>query len=108
MMRSLRERCPIRFCRQEIEPAIYLKCIRADDFGTNFMRDIGGELGFASRCGADDEEGACHQSNHAAPDSPGPLYRRQNRKTRAQLRRVSRLKSPISANFELDARWILR
>ena len=73
MMRGLRERCPIRFCRQEIEPAIYLKCIRADNFGTNFMRDIGGELGFAGRCGAEDEEGACHQSRNATPNAPRSL-----------------------------------
>ena len=60
MVRRFRQRFSIRFRREQIEPAINLKSIRADDFGAARACDFCGELGFPDRSRTDDEEDALH------------------------------------------------
>src|SRR6266404_1743039 len=62
MMRGFGERCGVGLCRQKINPAINLKCIRANDFRANFMRDVGRQFGFPGCSWTNDEEGARHQA----------------------------------------------
>ena len=61
MMRRFRERCGIRLCRQEIEPVINLKRIRADNLRADLLCDIGRQFGFSRRGGTDDEQNAFHK-----------------------------------------------
>ena len=59
-MRRFRQRRLIGFRREQIESAINLERIRADDFRVELLRDFRGDLGFSRRGGSDDEEGAFH------------------------------------------------
>ena len=61
MMRRFRERRSIRFCRQDVEPVINLKRIRADNLRVDFLCDIGRQFGFSRRGGTDDEQNAFHK-----------------------------------------------
>ncbi len=61
MMRGFGERCGVGLCRQKIKPAINLKCIRANDFRADFMRDVGRQFGFPGCGWTNDEEGARYQ-----------------------------------------------
>ena len=60
MMRRFRQGRLIWLRRQQIESAINLKRIRADDFGADLPRDFRSELGFPGRGRPDDEENALH------------------------------------------------
>ena len=58
MMRHLRQRFGIGFGREQIESAINLKSIGAEDFRAGNPGDFRGDLRFSSRRRPDDEEGA--------------------------------------------------
>ena len=60
MMRSLGERGSIWFCCEQIQAAINLKRVRANNLGTDFARGVGSQLRLAGRSWADDKEGAPH------------------------------------------------
>src|SRR5882724_8965961 len=60
MMRSLGERGSIWFCCEQIQAAINLKRVRADNLGTDFARDIGSQLRLPGRSWADDKERVPH------------------------------------------------
>src|SRR6266480_1723955 len=62
MMGRFRERRSIRFCRQEIEPVINLKRIRADNLRADFPCDIGRQLGLSGRGGTDDKKNSFHKT----------------------------------------------
>ena len=62
MMWRFRERRSIRFCRQDVEPVINLKRIRADNLRANFLCDIGCQLGFSGRRGTDDKKNSFHKT----------------------------------------------
>ena len=81
MMGSFRERCGVGLRGQKIDAAINLKRVGANNFTVHFTCDIGCQLGFTARGGADDEECALHQPNNATLIER--RYRKQNRKTRA-------------------------
>ena len=59
-MLSLGQSCGVRFCSEEIEPAINLKCVRAHDFCPYFTSDICCQFGFPRRSGSDDKKRAPH------------------------------------------------
>ena len=50
--------CPIRFGREQIEPAINLESVRADNFRVARARNFCRDLGFSRRSRSDDEENA--------------------------------------------------
>src|SRR5205823_14373104 len=60
MMRNFGQRCRVRLCREQIESAINLKRVRADNFATKFHRSIGRDFRFAARGWADNEEDPAH------------------------------------------------
>ena len=60
MVRHFRERLTIRFGREQIEPAINLESVGADDFGTHSLCNFCGEIRFA-RCSWTDDEERLHQ-----------------------------------------------
>src|SRR6266498_1673158 len=60
MMRSFSKGRSVRFCRKQIEPAIDLKCVCADNFCVDVTGDIGRQLGFAGCSWASDKERALH------------------------------------------------
>src|SRR5205823_8680454 len=65
MMRSFSKGRSVRFCRKQIEPAIDLKRVRADNFCVDVTGDIGRQFGFAGCSWASDKERALH------PITPG-------------------------------------
>src|SRR6266496_4088196 len=65
MMRSFSKGRSVRFCRKQIELAIDLKRVRADNFCVDVTGDIGRQLGFAGCSWASDKERALH------PITPG-------------------------------------
>src|SRR5438477_5622048 len=60
VMRGLYESRGIGFPGQEVEAAINLKCVGADDFCTEIVRDIGRELRFSGGSWTDDKENVFH------------------------------------------------
>src|SRR5439155_18462119 len=60
MMRSLGERGSIWFCCEQIQAAIKLKRVRADNFCVDVTGDIGRQFGFAGCSWASDKERALH------------------------------------------------
>src|SRR5207249_11377704 len=60
MMRSFSKGRSVRFCRKQIEPAIDLKRVRADNFCVDVTGDIGRQFGFAGCSWASDKERALH------------------------------------------------
>ena len=60
MVRHFRERLTIRFGREQIEPAINLESVGADDFGAHLLCNFCGEIRFA-RCSRTDDEERLHQ-----------------------------------------------
>jgi hypothetical protein len=60
VMPRFRERRLIRFGREQVEAAINLKRIRADDFGTELPRDLSGDVRFSNRRRSNNEEDARH------------------------------------------------
>jgi hypothetical protein len=69
MMRSFRERDCTRLCSQQIEAAVNLKCVRADDFRIEITSDTSGEVGFSGRGRADDEKDAAHAQETKSGDA---------------------------------------
>ena len=61
MMRRFLQRFAVRFRRQQIEPAINLECICADNFRLAFLRNFRGQLRFPCRGRSNDIEDAFHQ-----------------------------------------------
>src|SRR4029078_11785655 len=59
-MRGFRESRLFRFCREQIESAINLKCVGADNLRANFPRDTSCNFGFSDCRRADDKESARH------------------------------------------------
>ena len=62
MMERFRERCSIRLRRQQIEPVINLKRIRADNLRADLLCDIGRELGFSGPGRTDDKKNGFHKT----------------------------------------------
>src|SRR5437588_3353658 len=56
MMRNFRERRSVRLRGQQIQSAINLERVRADNFCAELVRDISRDLGFAGRRRTDDEK----------------------------------------------------
>src|SRR6266568_5931641 len=125
VMRRFCQSRGIGFCGQKIETAINLKCVGADDFRIEIVRDVGREFRLSGGGQADNEKNVFHsmpgraESRHLLllilSDSSTPLgmteggrvddekiphiIKKQNPETRASKRYVSRLKSPILTNF---------
>src|SRR5947207_3893131 len=74
MMRSLGERGSIWFCCEQIQAAINLKRVRADNLGTDFARDLGSQLRLPGRSWADDKERLPHLFR---PTGPADSLRRE-------------------------------
>ena len=62
MMRRFRERFSIRLRRQEIEPVINLKRIRADNLRADLLCDIGCQLRFSGPGGTDNKKNGFHKT----------------------------------------------
>ena len=66
VMRRFLKRRSTRFCRQQIEAAINLKRVRADNFCAETVRDISRQIRFPGCSWTDDKKRAIHQSDPAA------------------------------------------
>src|SRR5205809_7477344 len=62
MMECFRERCSIRLRRQQIEPVINLKRIRADNLRADLLCDVGRELGLSGPSRTDDKKNGFHKT----------------------------------------------
>jgi hypothetical protein len=62
MMRCFREQARARFCRQHIQAAIDLECVRAHNFAVAFFGHVCSQLRFSGRGRPDDKENTLHQS----------------------------------------------
>ena len=60
-MRNFRERFGTRLRRKEIETAVNLECIPANDFRVETARDIGGKIGLTGGSWANDVKDISHR-----------------------------------------------
>src|SRR5437867_5355473 len=100
MMRSFSKGRSVRFCRKQIEPAIDLKRVRADNFCVDVTGDIGRQFGFAGCSWASDKERALH------PITPSRLLFLAGRLN--DLGEAARVKAGPAAEGTVDVRLAQR
>src|ERR1700730_5890372 len=69
MMRRSRECRGIRFPAKQVEAAVDLKRIRANDLGAEFVSDVRSELGFSRGSGTDNEIAPVHSPKKKSGDA---------------------------------------